>query len=107
MLIQHIDEFRKLFREFKDTFVDTPQGQEHIGFYERDRQQGTANFRAVEAAFQQQDINSHAQMTDELTELVLRTLLPHSDTSTHRDGGYWIHRAPAIQGDIKDWYGAK
>lgn len=106
MEIQHIDEFKRLFQEFKATFVDTTQGQEHIGFYERDRQQGTANFRAVEAAFQQQDIASYEQMTDALTEQVLRTLLPHSDTATHRNGGYWIHRAPAIQGDIKEWYGA-
>lgn len=92
MQVQRISEFKKLFREFKETFVDTSQGQEYAGFYERDRQQGIANFQAVHTALKQNDIASHTGMTDELTHQILRTLLPYSDTPAHREGGYWIHR---------------
>jgi 5-methylcytosine-specific restriction protein B len=98
--------FESLFKEFKDTFVDTPLGEEHFSFYERDANQGKSNFLAIENFFEQEDIANSEEMSNEIIDRILKTFLPHSDTPTHRVDGYWIHRAPAIQGDIKTWYEA-
>jgi 5-methylcytosine-specific restriction protein B len=99
-----VDEFKALFQEFKDTYVDTSAGEEHIGFYQRDSHDGQFNYLGIEDAFKDQDIKTPEEMTEELADRVLNQLLPHSDTSQHRHDDCWIHRAPAIQGNIKTWY---
>jgi hypothetical protein len=40
------------------------------------------------------------------TDKVLQKLLPHTDTATHKKSGVWIHIAPAITGDIQNWFEA-
>src|ERR1700737_1609498 len=31
-------------------------------------------------------------------------LLPHTNSVAHRASGAWVHIAPTIQGDIKEWF---
>lgn len=106
MKLIHKEEFTNLFQEFLDTFVHTPKGQEHIDFYAHNREIGRKNFEEIKAAFEDQQISSAGQMSEELTNQVLQRLLPHTDSTNHREQGVWIHHAPAIAGDIRTWYEA-
>lgn len=106
MQLIHKEEFTNLFQEFVDTFVRTPEGQEHIDFYAHNREIGRKNFEEIKAAFEEQHISSAGQMSEELTDQVLQKLLPHTDSANHREQGVWIHHAPAIAGDIRSWYEA-
>jgi 5-methylcytosine-specific restriction enzyme B len=85
----------KLLQEFALDYPNSPEGRRHIKFYNEQRQQGRRNFSEIIAAHQQgQDI----------TNDVLLKLLPHTNTTIHHENGAWIHIAPCIAGDIKNWY---
>jgi hypothetical protein len=85
-------EFRSLFSEFAKEYLRTSDGEHHLRFYDEGRSKGRENFEAVKA--------SHGDITDS----VLRGLLPHTNSVAHRASGAWVHIAPTIQGDIKEWY---
>lgn len=85
-------EFRTLFSEFVRDYLKTSEGEKHLQLYELGRLQGRQNFEAVRA------------MRGDVTDSVLRGLLPHTNSATHRASGAWIHVAPTIQGDIKEWF---
>lgn len=106
MLLSRQPEFSQLFQEFRDVFATAPEGQEHVTFYARHRQSGRENFAEIQAAFQRLNITEPDQVPDGLASQLLQKLLPHSDSQTHRDDGFWIHHAPAITGDIQKWYEA-
>ena len=40
------------------------------------------------------------------TNKILQRLLPHTDSAAHRRSGAWVHVAPAIQGEIRNWFEA-
>jgi 5-methylcytosine-specific restriction protein B len=88
-------EFIALFDEFVRDYLSQPQGQSHLGRYDDGRAQGRRNFDKIVAA---------ANRREDVTDLVLRLLLPYTDSATHRASGVWIHIAGAIQGDIKEWF---
>jgi len=88
-------EFSTLFEEFVCDYLSLPQGQAHLSRYEAVRVQGRENFNKVTAA---------AIRSEEITDLVLRLLLPYTDSAAHRASAVWIHIAPAIQGDVKEWF---
>jgi hypothetical protein len=89
------EEFRKLFDEFASEFLKGKVGQENLSFYAKGRHIGRASFEEIRA-----DASNGADITDR----VLQKLLPHTDTASHRASGVWIHIAPAIQGDIREWF---
>jgi len=88
-------EFLALYDEFVRDFLSQPQGQDHFGKYEAGRTQGRSNFEKIVAA---------ANREEDITDPVLRLLLPYTDSPAHRAAGVWIHIAGAIQGDIKEWF---
>lgn len=106
MTFSQIAEFTQLFQEFRDTFVCSPEGQEHIEFYERHRQTGQQNFAEIQTHFTAEGITIPEQVSPDLAFQVFQKLLPHTDSSNHRGQGFWIHHAPAIAGDIQSWYDA-
>ncbi|MFM7450355.1 MAG: winged helix-turn-helix domain-containing protein, partial [Leptolyngbyaceae cyanobacterium] len=59
-------EFTQLFQEFHDTFVQSPDGQNHITFYGRHRQTGQQNFAEMQSLFTAQDITTSEQVRPEL-----------------------------------------
>lgn len=89
------EEFRALFGEFTSQFLKEKGGQDHLSFYAKGRGIGRASFEAIRA-----DATKGADVTDS----VLQKLLPHTDSAAHRASGVWVHIAPAIQGDIKEWF---
>lgn len=88
-------EFNSLFAEFAKRFLRTPEGEDHLRFYDDGRSRGRANFDAIKAA----EIAG-----EDITDRVLRGLLPHTNSAAHRASGAWVHIAPTIQGDIKEWF---
>ncbi|MDF1554526.1 MAG: AAA family ATPase [Deferrisomatales bacterium] len=83
-----------LFSEFSDEYLKSATGQSHLAAYDKNRAEGRANFEAIKTAAQ-------GGWTEQLTDLVLRTLLPHSDSAANRERGAWIHIAPSFSGDVK------
>jgi 5-methylcytosine-specific restriction enzyme B len=89
------DEFSELFKEFAASYPNTRDGQEHIEKYRTGRQQAQESYESILSA---------ADRGDDITEQVVLKLLPHADTKGNRERGGWIHIAPAINKDIKDWF---
>lgn len=85
-------EFRSLFSEFVRDYLNTTEAEKHLRLYDDGRSQGRQNLEAVRA------------MHGDVTDSVLRGLLPHTNSAAHRASGAWIHIAPTIQGDIKEWF---
>lgn len=94
---QRKDQFRNLYSEFVHEYVSQPRGQEHLRWYDEGRAQGRKNF---------EEVKEETERSGVPTEKVLQKLLPHTDSVVHRKSGAWIHVAPAIQGDIKNWFEA-
>jgi hypothetical protein len=88
-------EFLALFDESVKDYLSQPEGQTQLSKYEEGRAQGRSNFEKVVDA---------ASRGEEITDSVLKLLLPYTDSATHRASGVWVHIAGAIQGDIKDWF---
>ena len=80
---------------FSAEFAQTEQGRRHAASYETSRKAARRNFEAVERK---------AAANEEITDLVLDTLLPHAATETNLKRGAWIHVAPTITGNIRDWF---
>ena len=95
MLLNDQSEFTKLFDEFITSYPYTPNGISHIKSYTEQRQQACHNFEIIRTA---------ADRGDNITELVLLKLLPYSNTINNRQKGAWIHIAPSITKDIKEWF---
>ncbi len=94
---QDTPSFDELFADFRNTYLNSEQGSYHQSSYEEAQQSGRENYNEVTQA---------KAAGDDVTDLILRKLLPHTDTKTHRAAGQWIHVAPAITGDIRTWYEA-
>lgn len=87
--------FSALFHEFADTYLGSKKGQEHLAKYEPQRLEGKRNYEAILRA---------DAAGEEITDLVLLKLLPHSDTGGNRQRGAWLSVAPAVTKDIKTWF---
>ncbi|MFM6139263.1 MAG: AAA family ATPase, partial [Sphaerospermopsis kisseleviana] len=95
MLLNDQSEFTQLFDEFIASYPYTPNGISHIKSYSEQRQQGCRNFEIIKTV---------ADRGENITELVLLQLLPHSNTINNRQTGAWIHIAPSVTKDIKEWF---
>jgi 5-methylcytosine-specific restriction protein B len=89
------DEFLRLYQEFSNTYPGTRAGKEHINYYASGRKQGRENYERILTAYNR---------GEDVTDLVLKKLLPHNDNEPNRQAGAWIHVAPSIIKDIKSWY---
>lgn len=88
-------EFSELFADFVEDYLTTDASTAHRTLYRKGVERGRANFQAILAA---------EARGEDVTDLVLTKLLPHTDSARHREGGEWIHIAPAITKDIRSWY---
>ncbi|MGB3636329.1 MAG: AAA family ATPase [Rivularia sp. (in: cyanobacteria)] len=95
MKITIIEEFIKLFEEFVDSYPNTSQGITHTAAYAQQRKIGCRNFSAIAKA---------ADCGEDVTDSVLLKLLPHNNTANNHQRGAWIHMAPDIKKDIKEWF---
>ena len=92
-------DFETLFAEFLSSFVGTDDAERHLERYPENRREGLENYASIKKA---------QAAKENVTDRVLLKLMPHADTSHNRDRGAYIHVAPAVTRDIKQWYeGAK
>lgn len=90
-------QFDALLAEFLQRYVPTPVGQEHRQAYDVMRATAQRHYAALE---------KRAAAGEEITDAVLWTLLPYTDSASHRAQGAWVHLAPAITGDLRAWHEA-
>ncbi len=89
-------EFPGLYKEFIDSgYLGSLDGMRHLNAYEEGRNQGRLNFESVVEA---------RERGEDVTDLVLLKLLPHTDTKGNRERGAWVHIAPVIQGSVRRWF---
>ena len=89
------DEIVKLFTEFKQKYLDTGDGDYHRKLLFQGRAQGKKNYKIV------LDLQREGK---DITDAVLYGLLPYADTQNNREKGHWIHVAPSVTKDIKEWF---
>lgn len=89
------DDFAELYAEFVESYLTQEVGQDHARRHARSREEGRKNF---EEALRRQEAG------EDVTDFVLLKLLPHSDSSKHREDGAWISVVPAIWGDAKAFF---
>ena len=87
--------FSELFKEFSESYPNTREGQGHVEKYRTGRHQAQENYESIISA---------VGRGEDVTEQVVLKFLPHADTKGNRERGAWIHIAPAINKDIKDWF---
>jgi len=93
------EEFKNLYKEFINKYINTPKGKKHLNVSAKSRAEAINNYRHIK------ELNSKGE---DITELVLLKLLPHWGTKNNKERGAWIHVAPAITKDLKQWFeGAK
>lgn len=95
MIATKIDEFIELFEEFVDSYPNTSQGITHTAAYAQQREIASRNYSAIAKA---------ADAGEDVTDSVLLKLLPHNNTPKNNQRGAWIHIAPAVKKDIKEWF---
>jgi hypothetical protein len=91
-------EFLRLYTEFTHEYLSQSRGQEHLQRYGEGRTKEKKNFEETREEVRRTGVVP--------TEKVLQKLLPHTDSSAHQKSGTWVHVAPAIQGEIKNWFEA-
>lgn len=91
------EQLAELFDECVSDYLLAEQGQGHMRAFPAVREQGRRNFDEVLVA---------KERGEDITDLVLLKLLPYTDSKKHREQGAWIHVAPAIMGDIRNWFGS-
>lgn len=87
----------ELYRAFSADYLPSAPAQQYLAMLTDSRAVARANYLALVA---------RAERGEEITEAVLRTLLPHADSTSNRWRGVWIHPAPAIPGDLRTWHEA-
>jgi len=87
--------FQALAKEFDEKYVKTSSGKAHLASYDKERKEVAEVFGQIK--------EKHRKAKD-ITEDVLRRLLPHSSTKYTREKGYRASTWPAITKDIKTWF---
>ncbi|SRR6266496_387218 len=89
------DELIKRFQVFRQNYLDTPEGREHVQNHLRELGEVQVIYKNLRA--QQQ---SGADVTDE----VLKHLLPYANTEGNRARGNRISSWPCITKDVRAWF---
>jgi len=74
-------ELLKLFREFSDSYLHSPEGKKHIASYDVSRSQARKNL---------DEIYKSQENGEDITELVVYKLLPYADSDQARKAGYFV-----------------
>jgi Restriction endonuclease len=87
------------FQRFRRDYLDTPQGREH-------HQNEVREQKEVQAIYQ--NLRARQQGGEDITDEVLKRLLPYADNKGNRERGNRISTWPCITKDIRSWFeGAK
>lgn len=87
--------FERLYQEFVTSYPLSAAGKTHVAGYERARADARKGYDEILAA---------EKRGDDITELVLKRLLPHNDSTFNRERQAWVTFAPAVTREIKSWF---
>lgn len=82
-------------KECEEKYLNTDVGRRHLRSYGKERDEVKRIFKKTKEKFEK---------GENITEDVLRHLLPHSDTKYIRKKGYRVSTWPAITKDVKLWF---
>lgn len=88
-------ELEKRIQWYREEYLETPAGQKHLATME-------AEARDVKKVVE--EIRARHQAGDDITDDVLRRLLPHSDSKFHRQNDYRISTWPCVRKDVRGWF---
>ena len=80
---------------YREEYLETPAGQKHLARME-------AEAREVKKVVE--DLRRRHQTGEDITDHVLRRLLPHSDSEFHRENDYRISTWPCVRKDVRGWF---
>jgi predicted RNA-binding protein with PUA-like domain len=88
-------ELEQTIQWYREEYLDTPAGQKHLAVTEAEPEEVKQVFEEIR--------DKHAAGED-ITDDVLRRLLPHFDTEFHRKNGYRISTWPCIIKEVRSWF---
>jgi predicted RNA-binding protein with PUA-like domain len=88
-------ELEERIQWFREEYLDTPAGQKHLAVTE-------AEPKEVKKIFE--EVREKYVAGQDITDDVLRRLLPHIDSEFHRQNNYRISTWPCIQKDVRSWF---
>jgi hypothetical protein len=88
-------ELRKTIQRFRDEYLLTDAGQEHLAQARQERQDVQQVSGEIKTAYQR---------GEDITDMVLKQLLPHINSQFHRDNDYRISTWPCITRDVRGWF---
>ncbi len=89
------NELQSKIRQYKDEYLNTPDGQAHLA---------TVESEAQEVKQVMDDLRRKYAAGADITNAVLTRLLPHSDTKFHQENGQRISTWPCIIKDVRSWF---
>lgn len=88
-------ELQSRIQQFQTEYLNTPAGQQHLATAEAETEDVKKIFEEIRAKY---------QAGQDITDDVLNRLLPHSDTSFHRENDYRVSTWPCISKDVRKWF---
>ncbi len=88
-------ELEQRIRWYREEYLNAPAGQKHLAVTE-------AEPREVREVFE--EIRAKHEAGEDITDDVLRRLLPHADSEFHRKNDYRISTWPCIRKDVRSWF---
>lgn len=82
-------------REFSSEFAQTAKGAHHAAQYAASRKSGRAFF---------DEARQRVASGKDATDYILSHLLPHANTAPNRSRDVWMHIAPCVTRDLKEWF---
>ncbi len=95
MNLTKVAEFLDLFREFVPSYLRSFRGERYAHLHRSATTTGRGNYDMIAAERERGAID---------TTRLLATLLPHADGPEARRAGAWIHYAPLISGEVREWF---
>lgn len=92
---EQFNKFQVLAKKYEKEYLNTEQGKKHLQSYDKEKKEVRRIFERIKEKYEK---------GDDITEDVLRNLLPHSNTKYIRERGYRVSIWAAITKDIKIWF---
>jgi predicted RNA-binding protein with PUA-like domain len=88
-------ELQERIHWYREEYLETPAGQKHLAVTEAEPEE-------VQQVFE--EIREKHAAGEDITDDVLRRLLPHSDSEFHRKNDYRISTWPCIRKEVRSWF---
>src|SRR5437879_4911774 len=90
-----MNELQQRIHRFREDYLETPVGRNHYQIVVREHTEVQEIFRGL---------RTKQKAGEDITEEVLKRLLPYSDTENNRQRGTHISTWPCITKDVKMWF---